>query len=79
MCPYSENNLECMNIWQYYGINGHFFSFHIKHYAFKITLYVQCYSVLSSSTAYNSVNGVNLYNILYLSAGSDKNHASDST
>ena len=56
-----------------------FFSFHIKHYALKITLYVQCYSALSSSTTHNSLNGVNLYNVLYLSAGSDKNHAGDTT
>ena len=30
----------------------------------KITFYVQCYSDLSSSTVHNSVNGVDLYNIL---------------
>ena len=40
------------------------FSFHIEHYALKTTLYVQRYSVLSKTTAHNSVNGVNLYNIL---------------
>ena len=39
-----------------------FFIFQIEHYALKITFYVQCYSVLSASTAHNSVNGVNLYN-----------------
>ena len=39
------------------------FSFHIEHYALKITFYVQCYSVLSASSAHNSVS---LYNILDL-------------
>ena len=42
------------------------FQLHIKQFALKITFYVQCYSVLSSSTADNSVNGVNSYNILDL-------------
>ena len=37
---------------------------HVEHCALRITFYAQCYSVLSSSTAHNSVNGVNLYNIL---------------
>ena len=47
------------------------FSFHIEHYVLKITFYVQCYSVLSASTAHNSVNGVNLYNILDLNDNLD--------
>ena len=45
--------------------------FHIEHYALKTTLYVQCYSVLSTTTAQNSVNGVNLYNILDLNDNLD--------
>ena len=53
-----------MNLWT-------FFSFHIEHYALKDTFYVQCYSVLSSSTAHKSVNGVNFYNILHLNDNLD--------
>ena len=64
ICPYSENNFDFMHIWQKYGIYGHFFSFHIEHYVLKINFYVQCCSVLSSSTAHNYVNGVNLYKTL---------------
>ena len=37
----------------------------------KKTFYVQCYSVLSVSTAHKSVNGVNLYNILDLNDNLD--------
>ena len=37
----------------------------------KITFYVQYYSVLSSPTTHNSVNGVNLYNILDLNDNFD--------
>ena len=40
-------------------------------YVLKITFYVQCYSVLSASTAHNSFNGVNLYNILDLNDNLD--------
>ena len=40
-----------------------FFSFHIEQYALKIAIYVQFYSVLSSSTAHNSAMGSFFYNI----------------
>ena len=37
----------------------------------KIKFYVQCYGVLYASTAHNSVNVVNLYNILDLNDNLD--------
>ena len=40
------------------------FSFQIEDNALKIAFCVQCYSVVSFSTAHYSVHGVNLYNIL---------------
>ena len=64
ICPYNVNNLVLMKVWQQYGIYGHFFNFHIEHYALKFAFYVQCYSVLSLSTTHNSIYGVNLYNVL---------------
>ena len=48
-----------MQIWNLWA----FFSWQIEHYALKSTS-VQCYSVLSFSTANYVVNEVNLLNIL---------------
>ena len=39
------------------------FQFSHRHYVLKIDFYVQCYSVLYSSTVHNFVHGDNLYNI----------------
>ena len=57
ICPYSVNNLD---FYKYLAIIWNlrtFLSFHIEQYALKIAVYVQCYSVLSSSTAHNSAMG----------------------
>ena len=42
-----------------------FYSLQIEHYALKIALSVQCYSVLYFPAAYYSVYGVNSYTSLH--------------
>ena len=48
----------------FWSSDAGFFSLQIEHFALRIAFCVQCYSVLSFPTAYFSVYGVNLFNIL---------------